>query len=178
MDGKTISAAEFHESYDAKSKENAAPEISSDRIGEENNIHLAHELSNVKYYFALKEINSEQTIKVLSTFDHRVILITGGDDRKIPLDALADALVSKVKHLILIGQTSGIIEICLMRKLTGKNRNVDIRITRCGTLKQAVDCAYLSAKPKDSVLLSPIGNFITGSNEKLEEIYRKYVTSL
>jgi UDP-N-acetylmuramoylalanine-D-glutamate ligase len=93
-------------------------------------------------------------------------------------DSLADTLVSKVKHLILLGQTSGIIEVCLMQKLVGKFQGIDIRITHCSNLKQAVDCAYLSAKTGDFVLLAPASNCTSGNYEELKEIFNKYVTRL
>ena len=105
-------------------------------------------------------------------------MITGGNDENLSYDSLGDTLVTKVKHLILIGQTSGLIEMSLMRKLVGKNQGIDIRITHCNTLKQALDCAYLSSKPGDSVLLSPASNCISELYNELKEIYIKYVDAL
>lgn len=143
-------------------------------IDTENIVEEIRELNNVKYYFALFGNSPEETIQAINTFKQRILLITGGNDENISYDLLGEILVEKVKHLILFGPTSPLIEVCLMRKLVGKNQGIDIRITHCGTLKQAVDCAYLSSKPNDLVLLSPASNCVS----ELKEIYIKYVDSL
>lgn len=126
---------------------------SLDRI--EHRIEFVQELNGVKYFNDSIGSSPSRTIATLNAFDQRVILIAGGYDKNIPYDPLGDVLVEKTKHLILIGQTASLIEMALMRRLVGKNRGINIRITHCATLKQAVDCASLSAKPGDIVLLSP-----------------------
>jgi UDP-N-acetylmuramoylalanine--D-glutamate ligase len=121
----------------------------------EHRIEFVRELNGVKYYNDSSGSTPTRTIATLNSFDQRVILIAGSYDKKLSYEALGKVLVEKVKHLILIGQTASLIEIAMMRNLTGKYRGENIRITRCNTLKQAVDCAYLSAKNGDIVLLSP-----------------------
>lgn len=121
----------------------------------EHRMEFVRELNGVKYYNDSIGSSPSRTMATLNAFDRRVILIAGGYDKKIPYDPLGDVLVEKTKHLILIGQTASLIEMALMRKLVGKYRGIDIRITHCNTLRQAVDCASLSAKPGDIVLLSP-----------------------
>ncbi len=123
--------------------------------GIEHRIEFVRELNGVKYYNDSIGSSPSRTMASLNAFDQRVILIAGGYDKNIPYEPLGDVLVEKTKHLILIGQTSSQIEMSLMRKLVGKYRGINIRITHCSTLKQAVDCASLSAKPGDIVLLSP-----------------------
>lgn len=118
-------------------------------------IEFVRELNGVKYYNDSMGSSPSRTTATLNAFDQRVILIAGGYDKKIPYDLLGDVLVEKVRHLILIGQTASPIEMALMRRLVDKNRGIDIRITHLSTLKQAVDCAFLSSKPGDIVLLSP-----------------------
>ncbi len=123
--------------------------------GIEHRIEFVRELNGVKYYNDSIGSSPSRTMATLNAFDQRVILIAGGYDKNIPYEPLGEVLVEKTKHLILIGQTSSQIEMSLMRKLVGKYRGINIRITHCSTLKQAVDCASLSAKPGDIVLLSP-----------------------
>lgn len=144
----------------------------------DNIIENVGELNNVNYYFALKGNSPDNTIKALNSFNKKIILITGGNDENLSYDLLGETLVTRVKHLILLGQTSGLIEMSLMRKLVGKNKGIDIRITHCNTLKQAVDCACLSAKPGDSVLLSPASNCISEQYSELKEAYAKFVDAL
>lgn len=116
----------------------------------------------------------------MNAFQQKIILITVGKDENMSYDSLGEILVKKVKHLILLGQTSGLIEMSLMRRLVGKNQGIDIRITRCSTLKQAVDCAYLSSKPGDSVLLSPASSCISDEKNlhELIELYTEYIDAL
>lgn len=144
----------------------------------DNIVQEVRELDDVKYFFDLSGNSPENTSQALNTFQQRIILIKGGKDENMSYDSLGESLVKKVKHLILIGPTSGLIEMSLMRKLTGKNQGIDIRITRCSTLKQAVDCAYLSAKPGDTVLLSPASSCIPEIYDELKEVYIKYIDAL
>ena len=168
---------EDNEFYEKKTETNDSPENFRDI---DNTIEEVRKLNNVKYFFDLSGNNPENTGKALNAFQKKIILITGGKDENMSYDSLGEILVKKVKHLILIGQTSGLIEMGLMRKLTGKNQGIDIRITLCNTLKQAVDCAYLSSKPGDSVLLSPASSCISDEKNyhELKELYTDYIDAL
>jgi len=146
----------------------------------DNTIREVRKHNNVKYFFDLSGNNPENTGKASNAFQQKIILITGGKDENMSYDSLGEILVKKVKHLILLGQTSGLIEMSLMRRLVGKNQGIDIRITRCSTLKQAVDCAYLSSKPGDSVLLPPASSCISDEKNlhELIELYTEYIDAL
>jgi UDP-N-acetylmuramoylalanine--D-glutamate ligase len=79
-----------------------------------------------------------------------------------------------------MGQTASMIEMALMRKVIGKYRGMNIRITHCSTLKQAVDCASLSARPGDIVLLSPASagfELFKDFNER-GNLFKDYVNEL
>lgn len=148
--------------------------------GIEHRMEFVRELNGVRYYNDSIASSPSRTMAALNAFDRRVILIAGGYDKKIPYAPLGDALVEKTKHLILIGQTSALIETALMRRLVGKYRGIDIRITHCSTLKQAVDCASLSAKPGDIVLLSPASASFDmfKSFEERGNLFKQYVNAL
>ena len=124
-------------------------------LQKENSCEFVRELHGVKYYIDFNGNSPENTIQTLNAFDNRVILIIGGNDENTSYSPLGDCLVEKTKHLILMGQTSSMIELALMHKLVGKYRGENIRITHCSHLRQTVDCAFLSAKDGDIVLLSP-----------------------
>lgn len=175
MDKESILVDEENESCEKELREDIPSENYSDYEGI---IEEVRELNNVKYCFALEGNSPENTSEALNTFQQRILLITGGNDENMSYDLLGETLVEKVKHLILIGQTAGLIEMSLMRKLVGKNQGIDIRITHCNTLRQAVDCACLSAKPEDYVLFSPASNCISGNFDELKGIFIKYVTEL
>lgn len=143
-------------------------------------IELVRELNGVRYLFNHNGNSTNQTVSMLEAFNQKVILIAAGYDDNVSCDSLGNALVEKVKHLILFGRTTALIEMSLMRKLTGKNQGIDIRITHCTTLKQAVDCAFLSSKPDDIVILSAAGPCIDiyGSTEELCDAYKQYAAEL
>jgi len=162
-------------------KEEAGANTLPENFGDDDNIiKEVRKFNNVKYFFDMSGNCPDNTIKALDTFQQKIILITGGKDENMSYESLGEILVKKVKHLILIGQTSGLIEMGLMRKLVGRNQGIDIRITRCSTLKQAVDCAYLSSKPGDSVLLSPASSCISDEKNyhELKELYTDYIDAL
>ena len=137
MDEELIFSDEENESYEKKPGE----DIPAENYRDVDIVEEIRELNNVKYYFDLSGNIPENTIKALKTFKRRILLITGGDDENRSYDSLGNILAAKVKHLILIGQTSGLIEMSLMRKLVGKNQGIDIRIA---THWNRRDCAFLS----------------------------------
>ena len=146
----------------------------------DENIELVRELNGVKYFCNHNGNTPDQTVALLEALNQKVILIAAGYEDKASCDSLGNALVEKVKHLISFGQTTAMIEMSLMRKLVGKNQGIDIRITHCTTLKQAVDCAFLSSKPEDIVILSAAGSCIDIYNdiEEMCEAYKQYTDEL
>ena len=148
-------------------------EAANNIMGVKSKIRLIKEVKDVKYYNDTDFSNPSHTMDALNSFDNRLILITSGQG-EVSYEDLSQVMAEKVKHLILVGQTASQLETALMRKLGGKYRGIDIRITHCSTLKQAVDCVSLSAKPGDSVLFSPAGISKDGQNS-LDELCARYV---
>lgn len=146
----------------------------------DNNIELIREINGVQYFSNPTGDSPDQTVSTLESFNQKVILLAGGYDDNASCESMGNAMVDKVKHLILFGQTTAMLEMSLMRKLVGKNQGIDIRITHCSTLRQAVDCAYLSSKPGDIVLLSPAGSCIDiySNMEELRSVFKQFVDAL
>ncbi len=146
----------------------------------EHRMEFVREIGGVRYYDDSMGSSPSRTMAALNAFDGRVVLIAGGYDKNLSYDPMGDVLVEKVKHLILMGQTASMIEMALMRKVIGKYRGMNIRITHCSTLKQAVDCASLSARPGDIVLLSPASagfELFKDFNER-GNLFKDYVNEL
>ncbi|MDO9573463.1 MAG: UDP-N-acetylmuramoyl-L-alanine--D-glutamate ligase, partial [Candidatus Contubernalis sp.] len=95
-----------------------------------------------------KGTNVEATIKALDSFSQPIILIAGGKDKGGEFDSLAFHIKDKVKHLILLGETSGKI----IRAVESKGYT---DFTRVKDLEEAVTVAYKLGKEGDLVLLSP-----------------------
>lgn len=123
--------------------------------GVEHRIELVRELNGVKFYNSSIDSSPGRTIAALNTFNHKVILIAGGKDKKIPYDDLGEILVEKVKVLVLIGQTADEIEKVFSRSVEKAGKGSETKLIRCHTLEEAVEKAYECSVKGDTVLLSP-----------------------
>ena len=123
--------------------------------GVEHRIELVRELDGIKFYNDSIASSPSRTIAGLNSFKQKVILITGGYDKKIPYDIMGKVLVNKIKCLVLMGQTAPKIEQALLNEVDRTGKGKDIKIVHCNTLKEAVEKAYEYAKPGDIITMSP-----------------------
>ncbi len=95
-----------------------------------------------------KGTNVEATLKALDSFPQPIVLIAGGKDKGAEFDLLAFHIKEKVKHLILLGETS--------EKIAQAVNSQEFKnYSRVKTLEEAVEKAYQLAEEGDMVLLSP-----------------------
>ncbi len=122
--------------------------------GVEHRIEFVRNFNSVKYYNDSIASTPTRVIKgTLSLFDRKIILIAGGYDKKVPFDAFGDAVVNKVSHLILLGQTADKIEKVV--KNSSKYTEGNPEIVKVDNMAQAVNLAREIAKNGDIVALSP-----------------------
>ncbi len=57
-----------------------------------------------------KGTNTESTLKAIDSFEDKIILILGGDDKKVPNDNLITGIREKVDFVYLIGENAGLLE--------------------------------------------------------------------
>ncbi len=97
-----------------------------------------------------------RTIAGLKSFKDKVILIAGGYDKHLDYSPMSEYLATKVKALILLGQTSEKIKLAAMDglKVVVVNQN-EYPIIECSSLEEAVQKAYEIAKDGDTVFFSP-----------------------
>ena len=67
-----------------------------------------------------KGTNVESTIKAIDSFENKIVLILGGDDKKVPNDDLVKVIKEKVDFVYLIGENAPLLEKD-MEKLNYKN---------------------------------------------------------
>ena len=97
-----------------------------------------------------------RTIAGLIAFNEKVILIAGGYDKHLDYTELGDYIVSKVKALVLMGQTSEKIKEATLNALKNKDLPEDtLPIIECQSLEEAVNEAKDIATPGDTVFFSP-----------------------
>ncbi|MGC4029874.1 MAG: hypothetical protein QM696_13500 [Steroidobacteraceae bacterium] len=104
------------------------------------------DVAGVRYVNDSKGTNVGATLAAVSGFPGPLLLIAGGDGKNQDFQPLRPALAGKVRRALLIGRDAG----QLASALAGV-----CEIECCESLEQAVAAAARSARPGDTVLLSP-----------------------
>jgi UDP-N-acetylmuramoylalanine--D-glutamate ligase len=108
---------------------------------------LVAELGGVRYYDDSKGTNVGAVVTALAgTVEPKVVLIAGGKDKGGSYAPIADALRTKGRAAVLIGEAAPLIEAALAGV---------VPIERAATMDDAVRAAQRLAQPGDAVLLSP-----------------------
>lgn len=128
--------------------------VAQNFAGVEHRIEFVREANGVKYYNDSIASSPTRTIRgTLSLFDKKIILISGGYDKKIPFDTLGSVIAEKVKVLILIGQTANKIRNAALN--SSKFSYDQLKIILVKDMQQAVFTAQENAIAGDIVALSP-----------------------
>ena len=85
-------------------------------------------------------------IAALEAYAQPIVLIAGGKDKGLEYAAFADAIASRVRAVVLIGETADELE----RRIDGR-----VPVARAASMEEAVTRAADDAQPGDVVLLSP-----------------------
>ena len=100
----------------------------------------------VNVYNDSKSTTPFSTLRAIESLPSPIILVAGGKDKGIDYDCLKDAVASKVKALVFIGETRE-----KMRAQLG-----DLAQTRCAdSLKEATQSAFGLSETGDTLLFSP-----------------------
>lgn len=123
--------------------------------GVEHRLEFVAEKDGVAYYNNSKATNAMATVKALESFRRPVVLIAGGQDRKVDYMELLPYFRDKVKAVVTLGETRD--KINRVAGLAGLKRieSVDNGSSPEETLRRAVRIARDFAEPGDVVLLSP-----------------------
>jgi len=122
--------------------------------GVEHRLELAGEISGVRYFDDSIATSPQRTAAALNSFSDPVILLAGGREKHLPLDALARLILAKVKVLVLFGEAAPLLEQAVT-EAQDKNACEGLRIYRSSDLSEAVHKAAQVAVEGDIVLLSP-----------------------
>ncbi len=134
---------------------NTIKEVATTFKGVEHRNEAIAEIEGVRFYNDSIASSPTRTIASLRSFRHKVILITGGYDKKIPYDSMGEVIIEKVKLLILIGKTGPKIEKALIDEIERTGEGKDIPVIYKSTLEDAVYTAYENAEVGDIITLSP-----------------------
>jgi len=149
--------------------------------GVPHRIEKVRELDGVIYYNDSIASSPARTIAGLKSFDKKVILIAGGEDKKIPYDEFGVELNNRIKKLVLVGRTSKVIYDGVV---TAENYN-GLEIQKIegiskDAFREAVEYAKKIAEDGDIVLLSPASTSfdIFKNFEERGNFFKEVVNSL
>lgn len=118
--------------------------------GVEHRIELFREFNGIKFYNDSIASSPTRTLAALNSFNQKLIMISGGYDKKIPFDEIGGPVQEKVKELVLVGATAEKI------KAAVEKAGNSTHITVCTSFEDAVKTAYGYAREGDIVILSPM----------------------
>lgn len=117
-------------------------------------IERRREVDGVVYINDTASTVPESTRASLEAISQPIVLISGGSDKGLNIDTLAQTIVHRAKAVVLLpGNATTRLEGALRDNLNLFHKSMDI--TRAGTMREAVDAARALAKPGDAVVLSP-----------------------
>ncbi|WFD09153.1 UDP-N-acetylmuramoyl-L-alanine--D-glutamate ligase [Tepidibacter hydrothermalis] len=116
--------------------------------GVEHRLEFVRQINDVKFVNDSKGTNPDASIKALSSYENPIVLIAGGLDKKSDFTEFTKLFNEKVKHVILLGETSDIIKESAIKQGFNNCHKVE-------NMEEAVQKAYKLASPNDVVLLSP-----------------------
>lgn len=150
---------------------NICLKVFSEFKGLEHRFEYVAEINNIKFINDSKATLVESTIWAIKNISTPVILIAGGKDKGVDYKGILDIAARKVKEVILIGEAKEKIK---------KEFKGFLSLDEASTLEEAVNKAYLKAKPGDSVLLSPMcSSFDMFSDyEERGNVFKKAVLNL
>jgi UDP-N-acetylmuramoylalanine--D-glutamate ligase len=115
--------------------------------GVEHRLEFVRDIDGVAYYNDSKATNVDATLKAIDAFPGGLWIILGGKDKDSDYRVLCDPLRGKARAALLIGAAA--------RKIAAQLGEDAVPVFDCGTLAAAVEQAYRSAGPGDTVLLAP-----------------------
>lgn len=121
-------------------------EVLNHFTGLEHRLEKVLTLRGVTFYNDSKATTVDSTLKALSSLKPGIILIMGGRDKGADFDLLRPLIEPRVRALILLGEA---------REKIKKALGNSVPVQMASTMKEAVSLAFQSARPNETVLLSP-----------------------
>ena len=116
--------------------------------GVEHRLEYVCTFNQINFYNDSKGTNPDSTIKAVESFNSPIILIAGGYNKHSKFEDLIYSLKSRVKALILLGETKEILKQTALANNFNEVYTVD-------NMEEAVKLAYKLGLDGDNVILSP-----------------------
>jgi UDP-N-acetylmuramoylalanine--D-glutamate ligase len=114
--------------------------------GVEHRLEFTAEIGGVRYYNDSKATNVDAALKAIEAFPGPLVVILGGKDKGSPYTPLSDALRTRARIALLIGEAA--------EKIAADLGDA-VSCVHAGTLGRAIELAVDRARPGDVVLLAP-----------------------
>jgi UDP-N-acetylmuramoylalanine--D-glutamate ligase len=115
----------------------------------EHRLELVATLGGVAYYNDSIATAPERTLAALRSFAEPVVLLLGGRDKRLPLEAMLAEALSRCRAVVCFGEAGP--------QFASAARGAGLDVTLAATLADAVGVASGAARAGDVVLLSPAG---------------------
>ncbi|WP_343343606.1 UDP-N-acetylmuramoyl-L-alanine--D-glutamate ligase [Terrisporobacter petrolearius] len=114
----------------------------------EHRLEYVRTLNDIMFVNDSKGTNPDSTVKAITSYENPIILIAGGYNKESDFNELLEVGKENIKALVLMGETSSIIE----KSAKEKDYKTIIKVNN---MKEAVEASYNLAESGDVVLLSP-----------------------
>jgi UDP-N-acetylmuramoylalanine--D-glutamate ligase len=134
-------------------------------------------VGGVDWYNDSIATSPERAIAAIDAFEEPLVLLAGGRDKDLPWDSFAMRVIGRVKHLILFGEASELIEREVRSQLLKASA---LSIHNVEKFSEAVIAASKIASPGDVVLLAPGGTSFDEFRDFAErgDLFRQMVETL
>ncbi len=121
--------------------------------GVPHRLELVGEVDGARFYDDSIATSPERSMAALEAFEGEpIILLAGGRDKHLPMDAWGRRIAGTVRELVLFGECARLVEAAA--RAGGMPPE---RIHHAGTVNDAIPLARRLARPGDAILLSPGG---------------------
>jgi UDP-N-acetylmuramoylalanine--D-glutamate ligase len=114
--------------------------------GLEHRLEKVSSINGIDFFNDSKATNVDATVKSVTSFKRKIILILGGRDKGGDFNKLKKALKKHVRRAILIGEAKAVI---------AQSLENSIPLDMASSISEAVQDGYKAAEPGDVVLLAP-----------------------
>jgi UDP-N-acetylmuramoylalanine--D-glutamate ligase len=122
--------------------------------GVEHRLELVAQIGGARYYDDSIATSPQRTIAALDSFTEPIILLAGGREKHLPLEELAQLILTKVKALVLFGEAAPLLEQAVL-EANRAPRGKRLPIYHSADMREAVLAAARLTEEGDVVLLSP-----------------------
>jgi UDP-N-acetylmuramoylalanine--D-glutamate ligase len=124
----------------------------ADFSGVPHRLEFIRELNGVKYYNDTAATIPDAVLASIKSFKNQIILIAGGEDKKLDFEGLGKEIMQHVKKIVFL-KGSGSEKI--IEEIKKNNPEREFNFSVCGSMEEAVNAAKKLAEEGDTVLLSP-----------------------